>query len=156
MLQGPLQHRAEQSSDDWCSLSLRTGPCWEDEPSEPYNYFHGFISVHFLKMSFRDTKLASHECCVCQHSSKSGKWGGLGCSHPALSSVHIRATANSLSFFPSRKAVSSFHFIHGERKMKITKAKVSPCTSPRASVRNRIVATKLSQEALSVCDLLTF
>lgn len=39
--------------------------------------------------------------------------------------------------------------------MKITKAKVSPCTSPRASVRNRIVATKLSQEALSVCGLIT-
>lgn len=80
------------------ALSLRTGPCWEDEPSEPYNYFHGFISVHFLKMSFRDTKLASHECCACQHSSKSGKWRGLGCLHPALSSVHMRAAANGLSF----------------------------------------------------------
>lgn len=110
LLQGPLQHRAEQSSNDWCSLFLRTGPCWEDEPSEPYNYFHGFISVHFLKMSFRDTELASHECCECQHSSKSGKWGGLGCVHPALSSVHIRAAANSLSFsFQKSREFFSFH-----------------------------------------------
>lgn len=110
LLQGPLQHRAEQSSDNWCSRSLRTCPCWEEEPLEPYNYSRGFISVHFLKMSFRDTKLASHECCECQHSSKSGKRGGLGCLDPALSSVHIRAAANSLSFsFQKSHEIFSFH-----------------------------------------------
>lgn len=154
MLQGPLQHRAEQSSIDWCSLSLRTGPCWEDEPSEPYNYFHGFISVHFLKMSFRDTELASHECCECQHSSlESGEdWAACIQPCPRFTSEQQQRVFH----FPSRKAMSSFHFICGERKMKITKAKVSPCTSPRASVRNRIAATKLSQEALSACDLWTF